>query len=509
MPFVLVTACCAFAALGSFLFGYDSGIISSSIAQVDFEQRFDGQLNDASTGGIVSAFTGGAIIGSLGVSYLSDIHGRRMTIFIGGVLAASGAALQGAASTIAMLIVGRFIAGVAIGLMSATIPVYCSEIAPPSIRGLLGGMQQWMIGWGFFVAQWVGFGSSHAKNSFSWRFPLSLQAFPAIILIIGALFLPESPRWLIEHGQSQRGHDTIARLHSNRRYPNTSLIENEYRRICETIAVEQRESSKSWREILIKNPSWRRRILLAAGIQALTQCSGINVIQYYGPRLYATLGFSTSHSLMIIGISGALAQIWNTLCLFLLDRVGRRKLLIPSLLGMGVTLGVESTLSHHFDPDSSTNLHALRSAVAMYFVFSLFFTPLGVLSWIYPAEIFSTPIRARGTSVSTFVNWSFNLLFAQCAPIGLSRLGYRLFYCFMAFNWTGAAMVWLWYPETIGTTLEEVEDVFKNGNLASSVTWMKNVLAIGCRGEEVVMPPSTKAPVRSIKGMIGVRRWKN
>ncbi|PGH30836.1 hypothetical protein GX50_06379 [[Emmonsia] crescens] len=502
MSYVLVTICCAFAALGSFLFGYDSGIISSSIAQGDFVQRFKGQLNDASTGGIVSAFTGGAIIGSLGVSYLSDIHGRRITIFVGGLLGALGAALQGAATSIAMLIVGRFIAGVAVGLMSATIPVYCSEIAPPSIRGFLGGMQQWMIGWGFFVAQWVGFGSSHAKDSFSWRFPLSLQAFPALILIAGALFLPESPRWLIEHGQSQDAHDILVRLHSNRSNSNTSLIEQEYKQICETIAIEQRESSKSWREILIKNPGWRRRILLAAGIQAFTQCSGVNIIQYYGPRLYRTLGFSTSRSLMIIGISGALAQTWNTLCLFLVDRVGRRKLLIPSLIGMGATLCVEATLSHYFDPDSLTNRHALRGSVAMYFVFSFFFTPLGVLSWIYPAEIFSTPIRARGTSVSTFVNWSFNLLFAQCAPIGLSRLGYLFFYCFMAFNWVGAAMVWLWYPETVGKTLEEVEDVFRDGNLASRVTGMKNVLTIGSSdGEEVFMPPSSRL-IEERKGVV-------
>ncbi|KAG5287402.1 sugar transporter [Histoplasma capsulatum G186AR] len=425
-----------------------------------------------------------------------------MVIFVGGILGTLGACLQGAASTIAMLIVGRFTAGVAVGIMSATIPVYCSEIAPPSIRGLLGGMQQWMIGWGFFIAQWVGFGSSHARYSFSWRFPLSLQAFPALLLVVGALFLPESPRWLIEHGQSQRGYDTLVRLHSTRAHSNTSLIQQEYKQICETISIEQRESSKSWRDILLKNPSWRRRILLAAGIQAFTQCSGVNVIQFYGPRLYATLGFSTSRSLMIIGISGALAQTWNTLCLFLLDRVGRRKLLIPSLLGMGATLCVEATLSHYFNPDSSTNAHALRSAVAMYFVFSLFFTPLGVLSWIYPAEIFSTPIRARGTSVSTFVNWSFNLLFAQCAPIGLSRLEYRFFYFFMAFNWVGAAMVWLWYPETVGKTLEEVEDVFRDGNLTSRVTRVANGLTPRNSGCEEASVSPAGGPVQETKGAV-------
>ncbi|ODH15000.1 hypothetical protein ACO22_06484 [Paracoccidioides brasiliensis] len=499
MAWVLVTMCCTFAALGSFLFGYDSGIISSSIAQKDFVRRFEDQLNDASTGGIVSAFTGGAIVGSLGVSYVSDTYGRRIAIFVGGILATFGASLQGASYTIAMLIAGRFIAGIAIGLMSATIPVYCSEIAPPRIRGLLGGMQQWMLGWGFFVAQWVGFGSSHSRSSFSWRFPLSLQAFPAVILVGGALYLPESPRWLIEHGQSEAGRDVLVRLHSNHTHPNTSLIEHEYKQICDTIALEQRETSKSWREILITNRSWRRRILLASIIQALTQCSGVNVIQYYGPRLYASLGFSISRSLMIIGISGALAQTWNTLCLVFIDVIGRRKLLIPSLLGMGAVLCVEATLSNYFKPDSSTNKQALRASVAMYFVFSFFYTSLGVISWIYPAEIFSMPIRARGTSVSTFVNWSFNLLFAQCALVGLSRIQYRFFYCFMAFNWAGAVIVWLWFPETVGKSLEEVEEVFTDRKVRQTAIGEHSVISPSSGGKESLVISSfseqTKAAV--------------
>ncbi|KAK2786538.1 hypothetical protein FQN53_006472 [Emmonsiellopsis sp. PD_33] len=416
MPYILVTICCAFAALGSFLFGYDSGIIASSIAQDDFVGRFGGQLDDATTGGIVSSFTGGAIVGSIGVSYLSDAYGRRVTIFVGGVLAAFGGALQGGAVTIAMLVAGRFIAGLAIGLMSATVP-----------------------------------------------------AFPAIFLAFGALFLPETPRWLIGHGKPEAGLKVLIRLHSNHKHTNNELVHHEYEQIRDTIAREQQETTKSWREILITRPSWRRRILLASGIQAFTQCSGVNVINYYGPRIYATLGFSTSNALMIIGISGALSQTWNTVCLGLLDNVGRRKLLIPSLLGMGATLCVEATLSRYFDPDTSTNTHALRAAVAMYFVFSFFFTPLGVISWIYPSEIFPTAIRARGTSVSTFVNWGLNLVFAQCAPIGLSRLGYRFFYCFMAFNWVGAGLVWLAYPETVGRSLEEVQEVFLDGGTLPGV----------------------------------------
>jgi MFS family permease len=209
-------------------------------------------------------------------------------------------------------------------------------------------------------------------------------------------------------------------------------------------------------------PSSRRQILLACGIQAFTQCSGTNVIQYYGPRIYATLGFSTSTSLMIIGIWGAMAVFWNTVFMSFIDRVGRRTLLIPSMLGMGATLCVEATLAHYyFNSDSSSaDNAALRAAISMFFVFTMFFTALGIISWVYSSEIFPTATRARGTSLSTVTNWSLNLVFAQCGPIGLSNLGYRFFYCFTAFNWAGAAIVWMCYPETVGRSLEEVGEIF-------------------------------------------------
>jgi Sugar (and other) transporter len=226
--------------------------------------------------------------------------------------------------------------------------------------------------------------------------------------------------------------------------------------------VEQRTAVRSWKQLFFTQPSWRRRVLLACGIQAFTQCSGVNVIMYYSPRIYASLGFSISTSLMIIGIWGALAVFWNTLFMSFIDLVGRRKLLIPSMLGMGATLCVEATLTYYFNPTTSSNVSALRAAISMYFIFSVFYTSLGLISWVYPSELFPTPIRARGTSLSTFTNWSLNLVFAQCAPIGLARMGYRFFYFFMAFNWVGAACVWAFYPETVRYSLEEAAaaDVF-------------------------------------------------
>ncbi|KAJ5514072.1 hypothetical protein N7463_003624 [Penicillium fimorum] len=478
MTFYLVTFCCAFAALGSFLFGFDSGVISSSIEQEAFLRQFGSPiLSDTVAGVIISSYIGGAIVGSVLVPYISDYYGRRMALFIGGLLAALGASLQGGAINIAMLIAGRSIAGLAIGQMSATIPIYCSEVAPPHIRGMLASMQQWMIGLGFVVAvsnhhwdfvmiqltgfkQWVGYGCSLQDGAFAWRFPLSFQAAPSIILCCGVWFLPESPRWLIEKGREREGRSVLARLHLNKNATNTPLLEHELFQIQESLASEKQFAVRSWRQLLLSS-RWRHRILLACGLQAFTQCSGTNVISNYGPRLFKTLGLTTSTTIMVMGLWGALALFWNTVFMLFIDKVGRRKLLIPSLLSMGAALCIEATLARYIDfNDPKANPHALRAAIAMFFVFSFSFTALGMISWIYQSEIFPTSIRARGSSMATATNWSVRLVFTQCSPIALTSMGTNYMYCFVAFNWAAMVIVWAFYPETAGRSLEGVEEAF-------------------------------------------------
>ena len=470
MPRATVIFCCVFAALGSFLFGYDSGIIASAIAVPDFEAHLGhGKLSDNAAGGIVSAYTGGAILGSLSVSFVADRFGRRIAIFAGSLVAALGGALQGGANIIATMVIGRLFAGFAVGMLSATIPNYCSEVAPPNIRGLLAGLQQWMLGLGFVVAQWVGYGGSKTTGPFSWRFPLSLQVLPAVILGAGILFLPESPRWLLEHEKLKQAQLTLEALHLRRDRSNDEFVAREFQEISDAILAEKAATKSVTWKVIFTNAPYRRRVVLACGIQAFTQTSGVNVIGYYGPRIYAALGFSVSTSLFIIGIYGAFAQLWNTVCLAIMDRVGRRTLLLPSLVGMGAALCVNATLAHYFDPETSTNQHALRASVAMNFVFSVFFTSLGVISWVYPAEIMSTSIRARGTSLSTVTNWSLNLLFAQCSPLALSRIGYRYFYIFAALNWVGGLLIYLFYPETLGRTLEQLDELFGDQRVAHAL----------------------------------------
>lgn len=279
---------------------------------------------------------------------------------------------------------------------------------------------------------------------------------PALVLASGIFFLPESPRFLAECGDTANAHAVLRRLHTD-----TNLVEAEYKRIQDNLEAE-RNSRMGWLD-LFQRPGLRRRVFLACGIQLFTIISGVNVVNYYGPRIYAYLRFSTTRSLMIIGIYGALAQVYNTICIAFVDRVGRRKLLIPSMIGMGAALCANATLAHFYidgKDDPGRNGNALRACVAMYFVFSVFFTSLGCISWIFSSEVFPTALRAKGTSLSTFTNWAVNLIFAQCSPIALTNMGYRYFYLFTAFNWAAAVVVYFCYPETQGHTLESVNELF-------------------------------------------------
>jgi putative flippase GtrA len=192
-----------------------------------------------------------------------------------------------------------------------------------------------------------------------------------------------------------------------------------------------------------------------------TNNTHLQVINYYGPRIYKLLGISTGTSLEIVGISGSLSIVYCAIGLYLLDKVGRVKPLIISAIGCGLALMVNAILSQYFVlAVQSTNAAALRSMVAMNFVFSLFFTMTGIISWVYPAEIFPIEIRAKGNSISTLTNWCLNLLFAQISPIALGAVGFKFFYAFFVFNICAALCYIFLYPETKGKTLEQMDELF-------------------------------------------------
>lgn len=334
--------------------------------------------------------------------------------------------------------------------------MYAAELAEAKYRGLQSGLLQWFLSLGFLVAQWLGYGSSYASGSFQWRFPLAFQCVPALILVSGISFLQESPRWLVERDRHEDARAALYKLRSDGTPETETLIELELKEILDVVAADRRHNQTSWKTIFTK-PSWRKRLLLGCGVQALGPLSGINVINYYGPRIYSILGIQTQQSLLIIGISGALSIVYCTIMLLVLDKIGRVKPLIVSAGVMSAALLVNAVLGQYLDGATSGHLRAM---IAMNFVFSFAYTPLGVISWVYPAEIFPVEVRALGNAITTFTNWSVNLIFAQFSPEALSTVGFRYFYAFFVFNLIAFLAYIFFFPETKGRTLEQMDQLF-------------------------------------------------
>lgn len=205
---------------------------------------------------------------------------------------------------------------------------------------------------------------------------------------------------------------------------------------------------------------WHQRHQLVRAPVLLGKCHS-ELIEYsssYGPQIYEILGIEeTRESLLIIGISGALSIVYCTIGLYLLDKVGRIKPLLVSAAGLGAALLVNAVQAQYLNPN---NADQLRSMVAMNFVFSLFYTPLGIISWVYPAEIFPVEVRALGNAITTFTNWLVNLVFAQFSPKALDTIGFRYFYVFFVMNLVAFVSYWFFYPETRGRTLEQMDVLF-------------------------------------------------
>lgn len=448
--------CVLIGSLSSFSLGLDVGMISSTLIQPTFLDYFD-DPSPSATGGIVATFAAGGCVGSLGTAWLADPLGRVWSMRIGAVIAVIGCALQAGAVHLAMLILGRLINGFGAGILIATFPVYASEIAPPRLRGALGGFQMTMISTAIFIATATGyaFGTYYTSNA-QWRGPLAVQALPLVLFIPLSFGLPESPRWLIAHGKNGKAKSLLSQLHKG---AGQDFVQGEYQEICDQLTAEKELYSPSWLEI-IRKPAWRRRILLIAGLQMASQLTGVNCVQYYASTIYKQLGFSTHESLLLNLLYGASGFVFGVFWISIIDKFKRIKVLIVAEIFMSAALLVQSVLSAVYANRAETGQNALRAQVAMFFVFNLFFVAIGVLSWLIPPEMCPMIIRAKANSISVSINYGIGLMVAEVSPIGLAHVQFKFFYLFVASNIVFAILFYLFYPETSGLTLEQIDELF-------------------------------------------------
>ena len=260
---------------------------------VSYQQTFHFP-GPSAQGAIVAAMPAGSFVGALAVTQLADRIGRKRTIIISGIFWVIGSILQCASVNRAMLVVGRIISGLAVGLASAVVPIYQAEITAPGIRGRIVSLQQWSITWGILIQYFIQFGCSYINGVASFRIPWGLQMIPAIILSAGMTLFPESPRWLFDNNREDEALQVLADLHGGGDTSN-ELVQLEYEEIKQQVQYERREGAKSYLDLL--KPGNPRRVLLGCSLQMWSQLSGMNIMMYVIPD-----GFSFESKLTLIQV---------------------------------------------------------------------------------------------------------------------------------------------------------------------------------------------------------------
>ncbi|OMJ09296.1 High-affinity glucose transporter [Smittium culicis] len=458
----------AVASMGGLLFGYDIGVMAN-VLEMDYFKAFFNDPSSTQQGVIVSFLTLGCFLGSLVAGQITDIFSRKRSILFASLVFVLGSIIQGASRNYGMLVAGRFINGLAVGILSQAVPTYQSEVSAPQVRGRLISLQQWAITWGIAIAFWIGVGLNNVKSDQSWRVTLYLQAVPSAILFLGMFFMPFSPRWLASKDRYDEALVVLARLRSGGDTNNPEVIE-ELESIKEGIRID-RESAKRGYSDLLKYPI-KRRTGLGVLTQVLQQLTGINVIMYYAPRIFEQAGIGGGDAKLIAtGINGLVNVVATVPAILFVDRWGRRKTLIMGAIGTGtaylilaLSLAIGGKVVRDADGKKTVdvkNKGASYTAIVMVYVFvASFAISWGPIGWIYPAEIFPMDIRAKATSVTTAANWLLNFVVGLAAPALIASITWGLYLIFTAFMYLAVVLVYFFYPETKGRTLEQMEIVF-------------------------------------------------
>jgi sugar porter (SP) family MFS transporter len=448
-----VNIAAAITATGGLLFGYDTGVISGALLFI--RNDFAG-LTPFLEGVIVSFLLVGAVVGALSGGPLSDRIGRRPTALLAAVIFGIGALAVAFTPSVGFLIFGRFLLGLGVGLASMIVPLYIAEIAPADRRGALVSLNQLMITIGILVSYIVGVIFTPIEG---WRYMFGVALIPALILGIGMFFLPESPRWLFEHGQLAKARAVLARSRS------PEEVDWELQEMEEIKRLAEEQARVSYKELLA--PYVRPALVIGIGLAIFQQITGINTVIYYAPTILEGVGFSAGGAIAATALGVGVVNVGFTiLAVRIIDRAGRRPLLIIGLIGMVVSLVLLGVV---FSLGSTSGAAGLLATICLALYIASFAISLGPVFWLMISEIY--PLRIRGTamSVASIANWGSNFLVALTFPVLLATLGGTgSFWLFAALGIVAWFFVYFWVPETKGKTLEEIEASFRGVDIAPS-----------------------------------------
>ncbi|KAJ6148293.1 hypothetical protein N7497_010275 [Penicillium chrysogenum] len=441
---------------GSFLFGYDTGVMGSVLELPSFKADFG--LEEGSPGfsnaknaqvssNVVSLLTAGCFFGAILGSIVNDKYGRRYSIMAFLMLFLIGSAVQTAAtSELSYMYSGRVVAGLGIGGMSAITPVFVSENCPPAIRGRIAGLFQEFLVIGVTIAYWLCYGVAETlpATTKQWRIPIGFQLVPGGLMMIGMFFLTESPRWLAKENRLEEALEALAYMRSE---PTTSpAVQTEMAEIKAAVEHEvESTQGLTWREPFL--PGNRIRFVNCFLMFFWQQWTGTNSIGYYAPQLFQTVGVSGGNtSLFTTGIYGIVKVVATGVFLVIgIDKVGRRWSLVAGAIW--INAGISSA--------------SLAMIVMIYLYVIGYSASWGPIPWVYVSEIFPTRLRSYGVGCGSATQWLFNFVVTYVTPAAIGNLGWKTFIMFGCFCFAMAFWVFLVVRETKGRSLEEMGVLFE------------------------------------------------
>ncbi|KAF5012664.1 hypothetical protein FDECE_1295 [Fusarium decemcellulare] len=495
MPIGNIYAIAGVSVIGGALFGFDISSVSAQLGENSYKCYFNqGPKGPPFTddddcsgpkslhqGGITASMAAGSWLGALISGPLSDRLGRKYSIMVGCIIWLVGSTLSCAAQNIGMLVVGRVINGLAVGIESAQVPVYIAEISPPSKRGRFIGMQQWAITWGILIMYYISYGcsfigeqNSRNYNTASWRVPWGLQMIPAFFLFGMMSLLPESPRWLARKDRWEECHDVLTLVHGHGD-PDHPFVALELQDIKDMCAFEASIADVTYLDLF--KPRMLNRTVIGLFTQIWSQLTGMNVMMYYISYVFSMAGYSGNANLLASSIQYVINVLMTVPALLWMDHWGRRPTLLVGAALMCIwmfanagILGANGTVipgGKDGVPEVSMTVSgsAAKGLIACTYLFVASFAPTwGPVSWTYPPELFPLRLRGKGVALATSANWAFNTALGLFTPVAFENIRYKTYLIFGVFNFCSFVHVFFMFPETAGKTLEETEHMFEDPN---------------------------------------------
>jgi sugar porter (SP) family MFS transporter len=428
-----------FGALGGLLFGYDTGVIAGAILFINKDLG----LSPFMSGLVVSSLLVGAMVGAAFAGPIADATGRRKLVLVAAVVFALGAIGAALATSAGMLVLFRVVLGLAVGAASLIVPLYLAEVAPTEIRGAVASLNQLMIVTGILIAYIV---NSALAGAEAWRWMIGLAVVPSVLLFLGMLFMPETPRWLVSKDREEEAREVL------RRTRNEVAVEAEMNDIKR---VESQEEG-GLGELLA---SWvRPALLVGMGLAIFQQIIGINTIVYYAPTTLTNVGFGNSAAILANAGIGVINVTMTLVAIRFIDRVGRKPLLLVGAAGMALSLGILGLTSLLLPEPSGVGLVGIVTLVCLALFIAAFAVSWGPIVWVMLGEIFPLKVRGSAMAVATVLLWSANFVVSLSFPVLLEALG--LGWLFLGYALIGlAALFFVRYfvTETKGRSLEKIE----------------------------------------------------